>query len=232
MQLRSAILALALALSAFSLAHATSEHDYAKGEFAVIDGGQAPNGKLSVAAHGDGAGGRDHFHVYLMAEPSHRRLATLDDISENNNLDTAPGAYYAKWSPDSRYVAVAFRSERHIMTMNIYAIDGRRARLIDTPDLFRDLTGRTVHRKTDGDMRTFVPTVEWTAPRRFRLNDYRLFVLEDTKLADKLGALTKTIKMKDGRYTIQFSADADVTLVRGDRFRIDKPRPGTFPELD
>ena len=232
MLLRRAVLAFALTLAAFTPAFATAEHDYAKGEYAIIDGGHAPNGKLSVAAHGDGEGGRDNFHVYLMAEPGHRRLATLDDISSDNNLDTAPGAYQARWSPDSRHVAVSFRSERHILTLNIYAIEGGRARLIDTPDLFRDLTGRTIHRKTDGDMRTSVPTVEWTAPRRFRFNDYRLFVLEDTTLADKLGAFTKTMKMNDGRYTIQFSADADVTLVRGDRFRIDKPRPGTFPELD
>ena len=232
MFLRRALLALALTLSVFSPAHATAEHDYAKGEYAIIDGGQAPSGKLSVAAHGSGEGGRDNFHVYLMAEPGHRRLAALDDISSDNNLDTAPGAYRAAWSPDSRYVAVSFRSERHILTLNIYAIEGRSARLIETPDLFRDLTGRTIHRKTDGDMRTYVPTVEWTAARRFRLNDYRLFVLEDTKLADELGAFTKTTKMNDGRQTIQFSADADVTLVRGDRFRVDKPRPGTFPELE
>jgi hypothetical protein len=232
MLLRRAILTLVLALSAVSPARATAEHTYAKGEYAIIDGGKAPNEKLSVAVHGEGEGGFESFHAYLMAEPGHRRLAALDNISHENNLDTAPGAYRAAWSPDSRYVAVSFRSERHILTLNIYAIEDGHARLIDTPDLFRDLTGRTIHRKTDGDMRTYVPTVEWTAARRFRLNDYRLFVLEDTKLADKLGAFTKTTRMNDGRYTIQFSADADVTLVRGHRFRIGKPQPGTFPELD
>jgi hypothetical protein len=232
MQIRRAILALFLAASAFSQAHATAEHTYEKGEYGIIDGGKAPNGKLSVAAHGEGEGGFESFHLYLMAEPGHRRLAVLDNISHENNLDTAPGAYYAKWSPDSRHVAVSFRSERHILTLNIYAVEGSRARLIDTPDLFRDLTGRTIHRKTDGDMRTYVPTVEWTAARRFRFNDYRLFVLEDTNLADKLGAFTRATKTNDGRYTIQFSADADVTLVLGDRFRIGKPQAGTFPEMD
>lgn len=231
MPLRSAILAVVIALSALSPAHATSEHTYAKDEYGIIRDGRAPNGKLSVAAHGEGEGSFEKFRVYLMAEPGHRRLAVLDDISEKNNLDTAPDAYHAAWSPDSRYVAVGFRSERHIVTMNIYAIEGGRARLIDTPDLFRDITGRTINRKTDGDMRTYVPVVEWQAPRRFRFNDYRLFVLEDTGLADKLGALGKTTQMKDGRYTIQFSAEADVTLVRGDRFRIGKPQPGEFPEL-
>ncbi|MBR0717360.1 hypothetical protein [Bradyrhizobium liaoningense] len=232
MQLRSAILALVLAVSALSPAHATAEYTFAKGEYGIVDGGRAPSGRLSIAVHGEGEGGRNKFHAYLMAEPGHRRLAVLDDISENNNLDTKPDAYYARWSPDSRYVAVSFRSERHIMTMNIYRVEGGRARLIGTPDLFRDITGRTIDRKTDGDMRTYGPSVEWRAPRRFRFNDYRLFVLEDTKLADKLGALGKTTTMKDGRYTIQFSADADVTLVRGDRLRVGKPRPGTFPELE
>lgn len=232
MQLGRLILTVALALDASAPAFATSEHQYAKDEYAILDGGRAPNGKLSVAAHGEGEFGYDHFRVYLMAEPGHRRLAVLADISEANNLDTAPQAYFAKWSPDSRHVAISFRSERHIMTMNIYAIAGGRAHLIETPDLFRDVTGRTIHRKTDGDMRTYVPTVQWTSPRRFRFADYRLFVLEDGKLATKLGPLGKASPMQDGRTTIQFSAEADVTLHRGDRLRVGQPQPGTFPELE
>jgi hypothetical protein len=224
-----AILVLAATLALLSPAHATAEHQYGKHEYAVIEGGRAPNGKLSLAAHGEGEF-NDHFHVYLMAEPDHRRLATLDDISSDNNLDTAPDAYHAAWSPDSRYVAVSFRSDRHIVTLNLYAIEGGRARLIDVPNLFRQMTDRTVERKTDGDMRTFVPVMEWLGPRHFRLKEYRLFVEGGTELADKLGAFGKLTKMDDGRYTIEFSAEADAMLLPGDRYRIGKPQPGKFEE--
>ncbi|MCP3474214.1 hypothetical protein NLM33_28265 [Bradyrhizobium sp. CCGUVB1N3] len=230
MLIRRAMLAIALTLTALSPAHATAEHDYAKDEYAVVAGGKAPNGKLSIAAHGSGEGGRDKFRVYLMAEPGHRRLATLDDISENNNLDTAPDSYHAGWSPDSHYVAVSFRSDRHILTLNIYRIEGGRAQLIATPDLFRVMTGHQVDRKTDGDMRAFGPGVEWLGPRRFRFSEHRLFVMQDAGLADRLGAFCKSSKMDDGRYSVEFSARAEVELVRGDRFRIGKPEPGAFWE--
>jgi hypothetical protein len=222
--------ALVLVLAALPQARATAEHTYGKREYAVIESGRAPNGKLSIAAHGEGEGGHDKFHVYLMAEPGHRKLAVLDNISEDNNLDTAPDAYWAAWSPDSRYVAVTFRSERHIVTLNLYAIEDSRAKLLEAPDLFRDVTGRGTDRKTDGDMRSFVPKLEWQGPRRFRFTDYRLFVMDDARLADQLGALGKPEKMDDGRYSIEFSAQADGEVLPTNRLRVAKPQPGKFGE--
>ncbi|MDA9398939.1 hypothetical protein [Bradyrhizobium sp. CCBAU 45389] len=222
------LLALILMLAAASPAVATAEHTYAKGEYGIIAGGWAPNKRLAIAVHGEGEGAHDKFHAYLMAEPKHRRLAVLDNISHENNLDTASDAYYAEWSPDSRYVAVSFRTERHITTLNIYAIEGNRARLIETPDLFRKAAGRTVVVKTDGDMRTYFPTVKWRGPRSYDLNDYRLFVEDDKTLADKLGELGSLTKMEDGRYSIEFAAHATVTLGRGNRNRIGKLKLGVF----
>ena len=229
--LRRAILALLLAL-AVSPAFATAEHQYAKGEYAIIQNGRAPNGKLSIAAHGEGEIGNDNFHVYLMAEPGHRRLAVLDDISSDNNLDTAPDAYHAAWSPDSRTVAVSFRSERHIVTLNLYAIERGRTRLLEGPDLFRDATRRNVDRKTDGDMRSFVPALTWLSPRRFHLTDYRVFVQDDASLADRLWPLGKASKRDGGGFTIQFSAEADGEILPDGRIRMGQPKPGRFEELE
>ena len=61
-------------------ARATDNHEYAKGEYAVIRDGLAPNKRLSLAAHGEGELGDGNFHVWLMTEPAHRKLATLPDI--------------------------------------------------------------------------------------------------------------------------------------------------------
>jgi hypothetical protein len=229
---RRAFLALVLTLGALSPAFATAEHKYGKGEYAIIQGGRAPNGKLSIAAHGEGDSGSEKFRVYLMAEPGHRRLATLDNVKDDNILDSAPDAFHAAWSADSRYVAVSFRSERHIVTLNIYAIDGGRAKLLDGPDLFRDATGRTVDRANDGDMRTSVPALTWQAPRRFHLSDYRVFVEDDTALADKLGPLGKASKRDGGGNTIQFSAEADGELLPDGHIRMGKPQPGKFEDVD
>ncbi|OPY93641.1 hypothetical protein A5906_17775 [Bradyrhizobium sacchari] len=227
-QLRAIAAALLILLAASPQAHATAEHTYAKGEYPIIAGGWAPNQRLAIAVHGEGEGAHDRFHAYLMSEPQHRRLAVLDNISHENNLDTDADAYYAEWSPDSRYVAVSFRTERHIMTLNIYAIEGDRARLIGTPDLFRKATGRTVVVKTDGDMRTYVPTVTWRGPRRYDFNDYRLFVEDDRTLADKIDELCSVTRMEDGRYSIEFAAHATVRIGRGKRNRIGKLRLGVF----
>ena len=227
-----AILALIFTLAAASPALATAEHQYKKDEYAIIQGGRAPNGKLSVAAHGGGEAGSDGFRMYLMAEPAHRKLMALDKVNDDNILDTAPDAFHAAWSADSRYVAVSFRSERHIVTLNIYAIDGGRAKLLDGPDLFRNATGRTVDRANDGDMRTSVPALTWQAPRRFHLSDYRVFVEDDTALADKLGPLGKASKRDGGGNTIQFSAEADGELLPDGHIRMGKPQPGKFEDVD
>ena len=227
-----AILVLILTLAALPQAHATAEHQYAKGEYAIIQGGRAPNGKLSVAAHAGGEAGREGFRLYLMAEPSHRRLMTLDNVNDDNILDTAPDAFHAAWSGDARTVAVSFRSERHIVTLNLYAVEGGRARLLKGPDLFRDVTGRSIDIKTDGDMRTSVPALTWQAPRRFHLTEYRVFVLDDLALADRLGVFGKTTKSEGGGNTIQFSAEADGEVLPDGSVRMGKPVPGRFEELE
>jgi len=226
---RRAVLALLLAFAA-SPAFATAEHKYAKNEYAIILGGKAPNGKLSVAAHGEGDAGSENFRLSLMAEPGHRKLMTLDSVNDDNILDSAPDAFHAAWSADSRTVAVSFRSERHIVTLNIYAVDGARAKLLNGPDLFRDVTGRAVDGANDLDMRSSIPQFTWLAPRRFHLTDYRVFVADDTKLADKLGPLGKASKRDGGGSTIEFSAEADGELLPDGKIRMGKPQPGKFED--
>lgn len=226
---RRPILALLLAL-AVSPAFATAEHRYGRGEFAVIRDGQAPNGKLSVAAHGEGELGSEKFHLHLMAEPGHRRLVTLPNVGEDNILDSAPDAFHAAWSADSRSVAVSFRSARHIVTLNIYAVDGKRTRLLAGPDLFRDASGLSADAADALDMRSLVPVLTWLAPRRFHLTDDRVIVTDDTALADKLGPLAKKSPRDGGGYFIDFSAEADGEILPDGRIRIGKPRPGKFGE--
>ena len=84
----------ALFASAIVPARATDEHDYEKGEYAIIRDGLAPDKHKSLAAHGEGPGGHGDFHVWMMAEPAHRKIEALADISDKNNLDTGPNAYH------------------------------------------------------------------------------------------------------------------------------------------
>jgi hypothetical protein len=224
---RALLIPAALLALAIAPARATDEHTYARGEYAVIRDGLAPDRHTSLASHGDGDGGRKNFHVWLMAEPAHRKLIALDDIDAR--LDSGPNAYYAFWSTDSRRVAVSYRSDRHIVELNLYQIQGRRARPIWGPSLFKDVTSRD---PAAGDgMRQSVPQFEWKGTRRFLLRESRLFVTSDPGFARMMGAYGKiTDKPDEGRFFVEFSAEADCRLMPGNRYRIVDLRVGKFGE--
>src|SRR5690348_7545282 len=228
--LRACALAACLALAAVA-ARATSNHEYAKGEYAIIHGGLAPNRQLSLASHGEGELGDANFHVWLMAEPAHRKLVALDDISSDNNLDTDPDAYHAFWSKDSRHVGVAFRSSRHEVTLNLYRIENRKAHEIKGPDLFNEV----VHRATSDDdgLRASISMVEWHDGNRFLFRISQTFVSDSDKLATLLGAYGRVSeKLADGRFAIDFYADAECALLPGDRSRVIDIKPGKPGDAD
>jgi len=206
-------------------AGATSVRDYKKNEYLVIRNGLAPSKQLSLAAHGDGENNDDAFHIWLMAEPKHRKLVALDGVSAENNLDTAPDAYHAVWSKDSRHVGVAFRSGRHEVTLNLYTINKRRARLLAGPDLFRAVAGRDV--KHEDGLRLVSAFVEWRDGNRFTLKEFRSFVAADDSLAKLFGSYGRvTEKFSDGNLVIQFFVEAECELLPNNRYRIVSRKPG------
>jgi hypothetical protein len=223
-----AVFAAPLALAAAPVG-ATSEHDYASDEYAIIRDGLSPDKRLSLAAHGDGEGGRGNFHVWLMAEPAHRRIMPLDDISSKNNLDTGPDAYHGQWSADSRHVAVGFRFDRHQVQLNIYTIENRRAYLVGGPGLFKEVTSRNI--AAGDDVRRSIPEIEWTGPRRFVLRENHLFKTADPGFVGRLGRYgTVTSKFDDGQTMVEFAAEADCVLLPGNRYRVVDLRVGKFVE--
>ena len=210
-------------------ARATDSHDYGKDEYAIIHDGMAPNKRLSLAAYGDGDGGSENFHVWLMAEPAHRKILPLGNIGSDNNLDTGPNAYHAQWRADSRAVAVLFRHGRHEVQLNLYRIEGNRAHLVQGPSLFRQVTGRDVG--NGDDMRRSVPEMDWKGFDRFVLREHQLFKVADAAFARRLGAYGKVgDRLDDGASMVEFSAEADCVLVPGNRYRILGLRVGKFDE--
>jgi hypothetical protein len=222
------VFAALLALAAAPV-RATSEHDYENGEYAIIRDGLSPDKHLSLAAHGDGDGGHENFHIWLMAEPAHRRIMRLDDIGSENNLDTAPDAYHGQWSADSRHVAVGFRFDRHQVQLNIYSIENRRAHLVGGTSLFKEVTSRNI--ASSDDVRRSIPDIEWKGPRRFVLRENHLFKTADPAFVRMLGRFGKvTDKLNDGQMMVEFAAEADCVLLPGNRYRVDDLRVGKFTE--
>jgi hypothetical protein len=207
--------------------HATDSHDYGKGNYPIIRDGLAPNKRFSLAAHGGGDGGTGNFHVWLMAEPAHRRIAALAGIGADNNLDTGPDSYRAAWSSDSRHVAVSWRSERHLVELNIYAIENGVARLVSGPSLFRDITSRDVGPRDD--MRLRIAEIAWTGPKRFVLKERRSFMNSDPRFTQLLGFHGRKMEQTaDGRLVVEFSAKANCVLSPGNRYRIVDNIPWKF----
>jgi hypothetical protein len=218
------ILAALLALAA-NPAHATCGHEYAKDEYGIIRGGLSPDKRMSFASHGEGELGDENFHVWLMVEPSHRKIVALDDIGSDNNLDSCPEAYHALWSADSRHAAVAFRSGRHEVDLNLYGVERGRVRPIGGPSLFREVTSRDIGGDDHPNQR--ISSIVWRAGNRFVLREYRTFIVADPAFARMFGSYGRvTDHFDDGRLVIEFSAEADCLLLRGHRYRVVDLRPG------
>jgi hypothetical protein len=210
-------------------AQATSVYDYKPKEYVLVDGGLAPNKRVSIAANGYGA-----FHVYLMAEPAHKPIAALASIDNDAILDTGPSAYHAVWSPDSRHVAMHFRSARHVLTMLLYEIRGGRPHLLDTPSLFGAAT-KLPDSSNDFDVRSDVTYLTWLSPTTCALKEQRTLEIEAPGLPEKLGAYGKPDAEAAGsgndqpaRNFIKFSAEATCQLVPGRGYRILDLKPGAF----
>jgi hypothetical protein len=212
-------------------ARATSEYVYGKDEYVTIRHGLAPNKQLSLASHGQGEYGGEDFHVWLMTEPAHRRIVLLNGISSHNILDTAADAFNAFWSQDSRHVGVAHRYDRHEVALDLYRIEGGHAHRIVSPSLFKEVTSRDV--TEDDDLRVNDAIVEWHGGNRFRLREFRSFVVSDDHLLKLLGAYGSVAeKMDDGRLQIEFFANAECELLPGDRIRVIDLKPGKHGDAD
>ena len=110
---------------------ATSNYQYKPGEYVVIVDGRSPDGKYSIASHGEGEFGDENFHLYLMDAQTGKKIGALEEIKDT--LDTGADAFYAKWSADSREVSITYRVDRHEAVMVRYQIENGRASRMSGP---------------------------------------------------------------------------------------------------
>jgi len=114
-----------------SSADATSNYTYKQGEYVTIVDGRSPDGQYSIAAHGEGNYGYEHFHLYLVNAKTEKPIGQLEEIKET--LDTGANAFYAQWLANSREVSITYRVDRHVAVMVRYRIENGRAHLISGP---------------------------------------------------------------------------------------------------
>ena len=224
------ILLVLVCLGLTKVAKATSEYTYKKGEYVIVRDGLAPNKQLSIAAHANGEGGYDNFHLYLMAEPAHEVMGALADISSSNILDTAADAYYASWSADSRHVAVAFRTDRHRLVNLIFSVTSS-ATEVSGPSLYQEVIGRKTA-ITDFETRTELVKLSWLDAKRFILKERRMLTSATPRILTAFGKFGRQAEEKSSpeTYTVSFSAEAICELLPGNLYRIVDLKPGSFEE--
>lgn len=187
--------------------------DDTRNEYALLDHGLAPNGKMSLASHGEAESGT--FHVWLMDEPTHRKLVALPGIVETYH-DSTPDAV---WSEDSRHVAVIFRSSRNQEEFRLYEIEGHRVRPISGPRLFKEVTNRDVADRDAPYIRYY--GIKWRDSGRFVLREFQSFVpSSDTDLLRLLGAYGRAANS-----SVEFAAEADCRLGSDHRYHVLDLRP-------
>jgi hypothetical protein len=209
---------LILAIGSLGCAHATSTYTYGEKEYVVVAGGTAPDHRYAIAAHGSGDYGSDEFHLYLLAEPGGKVIGPLEEVT---GFDTGPQSYTAVWSPDSRYVGVLYRGDRHIVALNLYRIEHGRAFPLSGPTpLLEAASG------ADIDLRSSHLELAWQADGRFALKEESTFKPGPAGIGDKLGKFTKAEPNETDGTFMDFSAVAICELAPGDRYRIVELKPG------
>lgn len=222
--------------------HATSEYDYKRGEFLVIKDGTSPDKKFSIVS---GENQKGQFGVYLMDAPTKKIIGRLEEVA--TDLDTAPDAYYAHWSPDSKHVGISSRSDRHMLENVIYRIENRRAYLVSTPELrcvavpdfckllkeLGDVPDRNAD-DSDSKVRQYQNAseiVKWISPTRFVVSEesqLRIKTGDPTATLGKYGEVEReeTDSNKGGAgYYVDFDAEGECELLPGDKSQVVSTHP-------
>ena len=147
---------------------ATDNYSYKDDEYAIISHGRSPDDRLSIAAHGGGEAGYDHFALYLMREPAHEKIASLDT---GECLDTSPLSIIAVWAPDSQRVAVLHRSDRHVLELRLFAISAGGAQSMKVPLLLDVVGHQHLNPGAHYEVLSRLYRIKWAQPDRLRVEE-------------------------------------------------------------
>lgn len=179
-----------------------------------------------------------------MDGPTKKIIGKLEEVA--TDLDTAPDAYDAHWSPDSKHVGISSRSDRHTLENVIYRIENRRAYLVSTPELrchavpdfcklLKELGGDSGQDRGDSKVR---PTqyaseiMKWISPTRFVVGEESQFQIQSRDPATALGQYGEVEKENNddaaaagGVYHAWFEAEGECELLSGDKSRVVNAHP-------
>jgi hypothetical protein len=242
------VIAIALAMASLSIAFVTrltarAEYEYKSGEYLVAKDGLSPNKQFAIVC------GDDKFGVHLMDAKTKEILGELEGVAKG--LDTAPEAYRVHWSPDSKYVGICSREERHYATNVIYRIENRQAYAVESPELrchavpdfcrLEDKLTKEADADKNGVETDAIWKIQqsasgseikkWLSPTRFILVEESEFKIKEHDPSGSLGKYAKVEKGKsyDGSdvdiYRVSFDAEGECEFLPGDKSRVISTHP-------
>jgi hypothetical protein len=205
-------------------ANATAEHYYKPGEYDLIKHGLAPNNQYSIVAHGGQDANPEDLHLFLVDARNNKRIGPLEEV--HAGLDTAPDAFLAQWSTDSRYVAISYRTDRHINALLVYRIEQRRAFLVTGPAPIS--TVAPSFKPDDSEITSHYIALEWVTPTRFKLREIAYARDVSSEVTKAVGQFGKLVASEPD--ILEFSIEAVCDLTRQDKYLIVTVRPGSFDD--
>jgi hypothetical protein len=224
-------------------ARATAEYDYKLGERLPVKGGESPDKRFTIAS-GDPDNKGGFGGVYLMDAQTKKVLGKLEEVA--TTLDTAPEAYRAHWSPDSKRVGITSRAERHWADNVIYRIENRRTYQVETPELLchavPDFCSLTKELDGEGDCYETPDTpckvrqnqggseiMKWISPTRFVVFEDSRWKVKTRDPSASLGQYGEKLEHETDEsgdvYHVQFKAEGECQLLQGDKTRVVSTRP-------
>lgn len=203
-------------LSSGSRSFATADWRYKVGQFVPIENGLSPNQAYTVAAHEDERG---FFGIFLVNARTKKNLGPLQEVAEF--FDTAPAAFHAEWSPDSRHVAIWYRVHRHLNRLAIYRVENDRAYSITGPSLLLRISPELalVEPKID----VAFHSLKWQTNSRFFLHEEGIIRRVTARILhalDAFGQLDSGSAQIGEIPSANYSIDASCELAADDRYRI------------
>jgi hypothetical protein len=224
---------------------ATATYDYKPGQFLVIDGGKSPDKQFAIVSGEDKSG---NFGVQLMDAKTKKLIGPLEEVA--TELDSAPDAYRAHWSPDSKHVGISSREDRHLLRNVIYRIENRRAYLVETPQLLchavpdfcqlqKELSGALM---LDSENYYDAPwkvrqnedaseIIKWISPTRFIVSEESQWQVKERDPTAAIGQYgdVEEPEHETGEarvlYHVWFNAEGECELLPGDKSRVISTHP-------
>jgi hypothetical protein len=235
----------ALTLALVAQANATATYDYKPGQFLVVDGGTSPDKKFSIVA-GESKSGS--FGIYLRDGQTKKLIGQLEEVA--TGLDSAPDAYRAHWSPDSKHVGVSSRDDRHLTRNIIYRIENRRAYVVETPQLMchavpefcglqKELGGALALDSDDYYDRpwkvrqneSYSEITKWISTTRFVVSEESQWQVKERDPSATLGQYGEAEKLEyesgdsNDLYHVWFDVEGECELLPADKTRVLSTQP-------